>query len=150
MTVAVPEMGDTSVVIYVFISRMDEASNATVYPEIRTAGKPAVTVALPTITSAGRPVANLNECVPLNWDVEVGVGDALLVCDPFLRSGISDSLGLMKGSGSCSAASSDVEPSYLPDEMSGSPAESSPLEIIRLRRCGLGLGDRFEREGKRA
>lgn len=80
------------------------------------------------------------------------------MCDPSLRSGISDSLGLMEGLGSCSAASSDVEPScvpdvepsYLPDEMSGSPAESSPLEIIRLRRCGLGLGDRFEREGKRA
>lgn len=57
---------------------------------MRTAGESAMTVALPTITPAGRPVANLDECVPLNWDGDVGVDDALLVCESFLRSGFPD------------------------------------------------------------
>lgn len=66
-------------------------------PAIRTAEEPAVTVALPTITLPGAPVAKLGDCVGRAGDVDIELGDALLEFGPSGESGFSGPSGLDVG-----------------------------------------------------
>ena len=79
MTVAdcEPVFSDASVVVKLSTSSTDEARSATVCPDIRTTEEPAVTVVLPTSTSAGRVVGDAGDGLRAPGATSVDDGDRL-------------------------------------------------------------------------
>lgn len=148
-----PVFGDTSVVVELSTTSTDEASNATECPDTTTVGEPAVMVVLPTTTSAGRVVGDAGSSAPPDEDgVGVDVG-----ANKLLKSGLSScpgflgSSGLGAGAGSrarCEAAG--AKGCGVDGENPGSMMGGSSWGMIGKisRGCGLGLGERFEREGE--
>lgn len=140
---------DTSVVVQLSTTSTDEASNATVCPDTTTVGEPAVTVALPTITAAGSVVGDAgNSVAPDEDDVAVDVGaNELLKSGPSVCPGFLGSSGLGAGAGLGSAGpKGSGEDDVPPGSMSGGSSWGTIGKISRG--CGLGLGERFEREGE--